>query len=136
MITPARIAITESSKAVVTAVLPNLLSLLKYEAYVIIHPKPRLREKKAWPIALRSTPELILLKSGENKNLIPSLNPDKKQELMQKATNNMNNKGIKIFDALSIPFVTPQIKIRKFANRKTDVQIIGLTPVVSEINCP
>ena len=69
MITPARIATSESSMAVVKAVLPRRVLLLKYEAYVIMHPRPRLSEKNACPRAPRSTEGVI---SGRKRNESPS----------------------------------------------------------------
>ncbi len=47
IITPARSATKVSSTAVVIAVFPSLVLSPKYDAYVVMQPSPRLREKKA-----------------------------------------------------------------------------------------
>ena len=60
-------------------------------------------------MALRITDEFILLKSGWNKNVNPSLAFGKVTERIAKMSKNKKRSGIIILDARSIPDLTPNI---------------------------
>ena len=63
--------------------------------------------KKACPIALITTLELILEKSGLNKKLTAADKSPDIEEYIHKATTKKNNVGIKRFIVLPIPSITP-----------------------------
>ena len=86
---------------------------------------PILNEKNACPIALKTTEEFILLKSGLNRNFKPSNAPSNVTERIPKTIRIKNNNGIMTFEARSIPFSTPQMIIICVMAINNNVQNIG-----------
>ena len=68
---------------------------------------PRLREKKACPIAPRNTLPSTLLKSGFRRNSMPAPAPGSDTEQMARTINRMKSIGIIILADFSMPFSTP-----------------------------
>ena len=87
--------------------------------------EPKLKEKKACPMAASKTDPSILEKSGLNIKVKPFMAPSKVSERMAKAIKPKNKIGIIILDAFSKPFCTPPAKNNPVKNIKTNCQITG-----------
>ena len=67
----------------------------------------------------------IFVKSGWNRKVIPFDAPSKLQEAITITINSTNNVGIKIFEAFSMPFLTPLVTTKCVSSMKIAVQING-----------
>ena len=98
-------------------------------------PMPILSEKKAWPIALKTTDESIFEKSGLKRNDNPSEAPGRVIERTHRAIRIRKSIGIITFEALSMPSFTPETIMICVSAMKTTVQRIGRnTPVEKAVN--
>ena len=121
---PASIATSVSKDATVNEVGTTFWSLGIYAPYAMIEPIPRLKLKKAWPIALKNVSDVTFEKSGANKKF----NALTKAPLnIAYVTINIKRNpsiGIKIFTIRPIPFLTPAETIKKVRSIKTVCQKI------------
>ena len=92
---------------------------------MIRHPIPILNEKNVCPMALKITEEVILSKSGLNRNESPSSTPGRVTERIHNISSMINSAGIIILEALSIPFSTPETITMCVNAMKAIVQPIG-----------
>src|SRR3989339_1550252 len=90
-----------------------------------MQPIPKLREKKACPKAASSVSPVILEKSGYRRNFTPSIAPSNVNDRIAKITTRMKSTGIRIFEYLSIPFLTPATTMRALSPRKRRCIITG-----------
>ena len=93
---------------------------------------PMLIEKKVCPIALSTTEEVILLKSGSRKKASPSSIPGRVTERIHKAMRMKNSAGIITFDARSMPFSTPEAMMKWVRATKTTVHTMGRTTLLEK----
>jgi hypothetical protein len=88
-------------------------------------PIPTLREKNACPIALSTTDDVTLEKSGFKRNFKPSEALGSVTERTHRTISMKKSIGIIILDALSIPPFTPEAMILWVKRTNTTVHIIG-----------
>ena len=93
-----------------------------YAPYAIIEPIPRLKLKKAWPIALKKVCEFTWSKSGANKNSIALLKSPFIAELITIKINKNPSIGIKILTILSIPDLIPRDTMKAVRNINNECQ--------------
>ena len=88
---------------------------------------PTLIEKNACPIALSTTLGVIFEKSGLKRKFIPSENPGRNMERMQKIMRMRKRTGIRILAAFSIPLFTPRMRMTWLIKMKRITHTSGLS---------
>lgn len=96
----------------------KLTSRFKYELYVTIHENPTESEKNDCPKAKRTDSPVMLEKSGAKKKTTPSMAPSNVNARTTNTMKKINNKGIIILFARSIPFATPSAMTITFISVK------------------
>ena len=88
-------------------------------------PHPILKEKNAWPNALRQVSAVTLEKSGFRRNSTPFWLPGSIREFTAMATTRKKRRGITIFENFSIPPFIPLITTKQVKQRKSARYISG-----------
>ncbi len=133
IISPARIATTQSISATCVADFIRSVFRSKYEAYVHRQAVPRLSEKNAWPSASSIVDDVMAEKSGLKRNSMPLPAPGSRHDATTMPTSNTSNVGMRRLEARSTPPFTPRVTTTCVTAIKASAHSAGLTGWVEKV---